>query len=151
MRTMAYEQRLIGKEIARDEFPVFVVGRGILEKIETRSLPQETFAKKNPPMRLPLSVSAFAVISFSGRYDMNRSLEDNLKEPKNLYFVVDPTDAGAEIVQHGRAKVIFSPQNQELVQTLRRYSPAMKLEQIRNLHGDPIVSVASFTESGISR
>jgi hypothetical protein len=151
MRTMAYEQRLIGKEIARDRLPVFIVGRDVLEKIETSSLAQETYAKKNAPMRIPVSVSAFAIISFSDRYDMNRTLEDNLKEPKNLYFVEDPTDVAAEIVQHGRAKVIFSPQNQELVQNLRRYSPAMKLEQIRNLLGEPIVSVVSLTERAIPR
>lgn len=151
MRTMAYEQRLIGKEIARDRLAVFIVGRDVLEKIETSSLAQETYAKKNAPMRLPVSVSAFAIISFSDRYDMNRTLEDNLKEPKNLYFVEDPTDVAAEIVQHGRAKVIFSPQNQELVQNLRRYSPAMKLEQIRNILGEPIVSVVSLTERAIPR
>ncbi len=144
MRTMAYEQRLIGREIARDKFPVVVVGRDVLEKIETSSRSDETHAKKNSPMRLPLSVSAFAVVSFSGRYDMTRSIQDNLSQPKKLYFVDDPANDIGEIVRQGRTKVVFSPRNQALIQILRQYSPAVTLEYIRNIHGDPIIAVATF-------
>jgi 4-amino-4-deoxy-L-arabinose transferase-like glycosyltransferase len=147
MRTMAYEQRLIGREIARDDLPVVVVGRDVLEKIEVGKQSEETYAKANPPMRLPLSISAFAVVSFSKRYELTKSIAENLTQPRNIYFSEERFSDLTALLRQGHVKAIFNSQNKELSENLRQYFPVATSEYIRNIHGEPIMSVATFPEN----
>lgn len=84
MRVMAYEARLIGLKIARDEQPVFLVGRGLFSSTANIFNREKKYASVNPLMILPPELRKLAVTSFSGRYDLRRTLSDNFEKPKHL-------------------------------------------------------------------
>ena len=143
MRTMAFEARLIGAELARDDLPVIILGRDTVEKIETEPRPGEPYGKANPAMGMPLPVGIFALVSFSGRYDPARSIKDNLTQPRGIAFIDTlPSDLGP-LLNRGRAKIIFNARNQASMSALRRYFPSASIAYLRNIHGDPIIGVAN--------
>ena len=87
MRVMAYEPRVIGQEIARQNSPVWLNASDVLNQKEVHAHPGERYPEANPAVVLPPALRKLAIIEFSGRYDMNRSLAENLAEPRDIHFV----------------------------------------------------------------
>jgi hypothetical protein len=87
MRVMAYEPRVIGQQIARQNSPVSLNASDVLTQKEVHAHPGERYPEDNPAVILPPMLRKLAIINFSGRYDMNRSLADNLAHPRDIYFV----------------------------------------------------------------
>ena len=87
MRVMAYEPRMIGQQIARQNSPVRLNASDVLTQKEVHAHPGERYPEANPAVILPPELRKLAIIEFSGRYDMNRSLADNLAHPRDIYFV----------------------------------------------------------------
>jgi hypothetical protein len=143
MRTMAYEARAIGLEIAKDNLPVYLIGQDVLDKIETVAQPEEKYAKFNAPMVLPPVLSGLAIISISGRYDLSQPLAYNLSQPRNIHFVGDPS-AEMKISLPGSAKLIFNSRNQELIESARRQLPGAVVDDIRNIYGEPMLTVVTY-------
>lgn len=143
MRTMAYEARLIGAAIARDDLPALILGRDTVEKIETEPRPGEPYGKTNPAMGIPLPVSIFTLVSFSGRYDTTRSVKDNLTQPRGITFLDTlPSDLGP-LLNQGRAKIVFNARNEASLSNLRQHFPSASIDYLRNIHGEPIIGVAN--------
>lgn len=148
MRTMAFEARLIGSAMARDDLPVIILGRDTIEKIETQGYGGEAHAKANPAVDMPLPVSIFALVTFSGRYDLARSVKDNLIQPRNIAFLDTlPSDIG-KLLDRGRGKIIFNARNQASLSNLRQHFPSASIDHLRNIHGQTIIGVATVTTSG---
>ncbi len=142
MRTMAFEARLIGAEMARDDMAVIILGRDTVEKIETEPRPGEVHAKANPAMGMPLPLSIFALVSFSGRYDTKRSVKDNLTQPRGIAFLDTlPSDLGA-LMNQQQATIIFNARNQASLSNLSQHFPSASINYLRNIHGDPILGIA---------
>ena len=87
MRVMAYEPRVIGQEIARQNSPVRLNASDVLTQKEVHAHAGERYPEPNPAVILPPELRKLAIINFSGRYDMNRSLADNLAKPRDIHFV----------------------------------------------------------------
>jgi hypothetical protein len=87
MRVMAYEPRVIGQEIARQNSPVWLSARDVLTQKELDPHPGERYPEANPAVVLSPDLRKLAIIEFSGRYDMNRSVAENLAEPRDIHFV----------------------------------------------------------------
>ncbi|HXV84637.1 MAG TPA: glycosyltransferase family 39 protein [Candidatus Binatia bacterium] len=144
MRTMAYEARAIGLEIARDDLPVYLVGQDILDKIETVARPEEKYARFNAPIMLPRLLSGLAIISFSGRYDLARPLAHNLSQPTNIHFVASPS-VEMKISLPNSAKLIFNSRNQEIIKSAHRQIPGAVIKEIRNIYGEPMLTVVTYS------
>jgi 4-amino-4-deoxy-L-arabinose transferase-like glycosyltransferase len=143
MRTMAYEARAIGLEIAKDNLPVYLIGQDVLDKIEIIARPEEKYARFNAPMVLPPLLSGLAIISFSGRYDLAQPLAYNLSRPSNIHFVASPS-AAMKLSLPNSAKLIFNSRNQEIIQSARRQIPAAAVEEIQNIYGEPMLTVFTY-------
>ncbi len=87
MRVMAYETRVIGQEIARQNSPVRLNASDVLTQKEVHAHPGERYPEANPAVILPPELRKLAIINFTGRSDMNPSLPDNLAKPRDIYFV----------------------------------------------------------------
>jgi 4-amino-4-deoxy-L-arabinose transferase-like glycosyltransferase len=144
MRTMAYEQRLISREIASDDANVLVVGEISQEKIEITSLPEERYPERNPPMRLPPPVGVIATIILSGRYDSDRTLQQNVDAPRGLSFMVAGAPLADALKHGGATKIIFDARDNGIVAQLRSLSSNFTLRHINNIHGNPIIAVATI-------
>jgi hypothetical protein len=138
MRVMAYEPRLIGREIARDDQPVWLIAQDVLSQAEVKPIPGEKYANSNPAVLIPPAVRKLAIIDFSGRYDLRKAVADNLAEPKDIYFV-EP----GKIPARGPAKIIFKSDNRELTQALNR--PGVSLRDIPDSLGRLLFTVASLS------
>jgi hypothetical protein len=155
MRVMAYEPRLIGQEIARDNEPVWLVAADLLTQTEVQPRDGEKYAEANPAVVLPPALRKLAIINFSGRYDMHQTLAANLTTPKDLFFV-----AAKDIPMHGPAKIIFKSSDQEVTQAIEmsganaspigrshQQTSGVSFRYIRNIFGDPLFTVASISAS----
>jgi 4-amino-4-deoxy-L-arabinose transferase-like glycosyltransferase len=143
MRVMAYELRLIGLEIARDNLPVILVGRDILDQIEVNPRPEEKHAYANRPLRLPPVIAKLAVINFSGRYDPSQPVSANFTRPRDIYFV-EAVSSGNNLPTNGPAKIIFKSRNPQLWDTIRGDYPDASVRYIRNINGEPLLTVATI-------
>jgi len=147
MRVMAYEPPLIGLEVARDNLPVWLVGEDVLSQMELNSRPTEKYANANPAVVLPSVLRKLAIINFSGRYDTRQRLAENLTHPKNMYFVeASALKIGPPLRP---AKVIFKSSNQEMMETVGRLGASLR--PVRNVLGEPLLTVAEFGNRPISR
>lgn len=146
MRVMAYEPRLIGLEIARDELPVFLVGGDLFSSTAHNFKSQEKYASANPPMIVPPEVRKLAVISFSGRYDLNRTLSYNFEKPRNIYFVESAALRRDTMPSAGSAKIIFRSGHRDLKETFRANYPDASLRDIHDIGGEPILTVATLAK-----
>jgi len=143
MRVMAYEPRLLGLEIARDDLPVFLIGRNIFDPLGTRGPIGEEYASANPPLLLPSAIRKLATITFSGRYDLTRTLAQNFQAPRRIYFV-EPQALASDVAQkHLPAKMIFRP-NQEIEAVLRTSDPQVRISKIQDIRGEPIFTIATM-------
>jgi hypothetical protein len=144
MRVMLYDLRLIGLEIAREEVPVILVGRDVLDQVEVTPRPGEKYGYANPPVSFPAAVRKLAVVNFSGRYDPARSVADNLNEPRDIYLV-DPVSLGDRNLPIRRgAKIIFKSGDQRIRETVSRVYPEASVKEIRNIYGEPHLAVATL-------
>lgn len=149
MRVMAYEPRLLGLEIARDDLPVFLVGGDIFNPPEARAPIGEAYAPANPPLLLPSAIRKLATITFSGRYDLMRTLTQNFQEPRRIYFV-DVQALASDVAQKPLpAKMIFRP-NQEIEAALRAADPRARISKIRDIRGEPIFTIATMENPPLS-
>jgi len=146
MRVMAYEPRLIGLEIAQDNWPVFLVGRDILDQTEIDPKPGEQYALANPPLMLPAEVRKLAVINFSGRYDLNQTLSYNFEKPKDIYFVEPAALKIDSVLALSPAKIIFKSGHRQLAESIRRNYPGASVRAIRNIRGESLLTVATLLE-----
>ncbi|MBI2230689.1 MAG: glycosyltransferase family 39 protein, partial [Deltaproteobacteria bacterium] len=146
MRVMAYEPRLIGLEIAQDNWPVFLVGRDILDQTEIDPKPGEQYALANPPLMLPPEVRKLAVINFSGRYDLNQTLSSNFEKPKDIYFVQPAALETDSVLALSPAKIIFKSGNRQLAESIRRNYPGASVRAIRNIRGESLLTVVTLLE-----
>ena len=137
MRVMNYELRQIGQEIARDDLPVFIVGKDAISQAELYAKPDEKYADANPAVVLPSVIRRLAIINFSGRYDMTKPVSENLAHPKDIYFAESLT---SEI--GGPAKVIFKTRSPEIDQMLSRHRASVR--ELCNVFGEPLRTVAVF-------
>ncbi len=144
MRVMAYDVRLIGLEIARDDLPVILMGRDILDPVRFEPAGDEKYAYANPPLLLPPLARALAIIVFSGRYNMGQTLEQNLARPKNLFFAEPRLLERGEWKPGRPTKMIFRSNNQEIFNRLRQYYPDATVKNISNLYGEALFSVATL-------
>jgi hypothetical protein len=150
MRVMLYDLRLIGLEIAREEVPVILAGRDVLDQVERTPRPVERYGYANPPVSFPEAVRKLAVVNFSGRYDPNRSVADNFNEPRDIYLV-DPVSLGDSHLPIRRgAKIIFKSHDQQLRETVRRVYPDASVREIRNIYGEPLWIVATLPAVSVS-
>ena len=144
MGVMAYEPRLIGLEIARDDLPVFLVGKDLFSSTAQNFKSQEKYASANPPLIVPPEIRKLAVISFSGRYDLNRTLSYNFEMPENIYFVESAALSGNNTPFAGSGKIIFRSAHRDLKETIRNNFPYASLRDIHNIDGAPILTVATL-------
>ena len=140
MRVMAYEPRLIGVDVARDNLPVWLVIPDVLTQTELHSKPAEEYANANPAVLLPAALWKLAIINFSGRYDIHQTLSENLAHPKDMYFV-EPSVLTAGLPQ-GPAKIIFKSGNPELTRTADRLAGSVR--PVPDILGEPLLTVAEF-------
>lgn len=140
MRVMAYEPRLIGIEVARDNLPVWLVSADVLTQTELHSKPSEEYANANPAVLLPPGLRKLAIINFSGRYDIHQTLSENLAHPKDMYFV-EPSVLTTGPPQ-APAKIIFKSGNPELTETLGRLAGSIR--RVPDILGEPLLTVAEF-------
>jgi hypothetical protein len=142
MRVMAYEPRLIGLEIARDNVPVWVVDPDVLIQTEVRPRPGEKYGNANPAVLLSPILRRLAIINFSGRYDAHKPVSENLAQPNDIYFV-EPTALATGSLQLPKpARIIFNSRNQEMTQTVTRLDASIKY--LPNILGEPLLMVAEF-------
>src|SRR4029077_13166772 len=87
MRVMAFEPRLLGLEIARDDGPVWLVSPDVLRQTEVQPRAGEKYPKTNPAVILAPALRKLAIINFSGRYDMRQTVAGNLESPRDIFFV----------------------------------------------------------------
>jgi 4-amino-4-deoxy-L-arabinose transferase-like glycosyltransferase len=146
MRVMAYELRLIGLEIARDDLPVILAGHDLIDQTEIDSKPGEKYRHANRPLKILSShpIRKLAIINFSGRYDLTQPVSYNFTYPRGIYFV-EPTSAGTNGMPiHGPAKIIFKNRDQSLWEIVRRDYPGASFRDIRNIRGEPLLTVATL-------
>ena len=144
MRIMAYEPRLIGLEIARDQLPVILVGREILDPSNVDPRPGEKYVNANPALILPPAARKLAVINFSGRYDTSQTVLSNFTNPKDIYFVERAMVATNNLTPRGRAKIIFRSSDRQLAELIQRNYADAAIKQIRNIYQEPLLSVATL-------
>src|SRR5205809_604176 len=147
MRVMAYEPRLIGLEVSRDNLPVWLVSPDVLTQAELHSKPAEEYANANPAVLLPPGLRKLAIINFSGRYDIHQTLSENLAHPKDMYFV-EPS-ALTTGPPHAPAKIIFNSGNPELTEIVDRLAGSVR--HVADILGEPLLTVAEFGSVPISR
>lgn len=144
MRVMLYDLRLVGLEIAREEVPVILAGRDVLDQVEVTPRPGEKYGYANPPVNFPEAVRKLAVINFSGRYDPARSVAENFNEPRDIYLV-DPVSLGdSNLPIRGGAKIIFKSRDQQVRETVSRVYPHASIREIRNIYDEPLFTVATL-------
>ena len=144
MRVMLYDLRLMGLEIAREEVPVILAGRDVLDQVEVNPRSEEKYGYANPPVTFPAAVRKLAVVNFSGRYDPTRSVADNFNKPRDIYLV-DPVSLGDRNLPIRRgAKIIFKSRDQQIRETVSRVYPDASLREIRNIYGEPHLTVATI-------
>jgi hypothetical protein len=136
MRVMAYEPRLVGLEIARDNLPVYLVGADLFRSV-ARPKAVEKYTGANPAMILPEEITKLAVISFSGRFDLRRTLSSNFEQPKHIHFVEAASLEAGTIQIPGQAKIIFRSANQNLRETIGKNYPDMSVREILGYLGRP--------------
>jgi hypothetical protein len=139
MRVMSYELRQIGGEIARDDSPVFLVGPDALSQDLLRPKPNEKYASQNPTFVLPPALQRLAVINFSGRYEMNRPVSENLAHPRNIFFV---NSLPSELP--GRPKIIFNGHNPTIDQVFAQRGASIR--KLRDIFGEPLRTVVTFAD-----
>jgi hypothetical protein len=144
MRVMAYNLRLVGLEIAQDGLPVILVGRDIFDPIDVDPKPGEKYAHANPPLLLPPAARRLAVINFSGRYDSSQTVTRNFTNPKEIYFVDRSVLETNDLAARGPAKIIFKSSDRQLGELIQSNYPGASLKQIRNIYGNPLLSVATL-------
>jgi 4-amino-4-deoxy-L-arabinose transferase-like glycosyltransferase len=144
MRVMAYELRIIGLEIARDDRPVYLVGRDILDPTELGPRPEEEYADANRAYILPAPLGRLAVIAFSERYDLNQTVSHNLMQPRRIYFVESAQLETDEDSIQVPAKIIFRSNDLQLRQVVRTDYPNAPLRDLRDLFGEPLLTVATI-------
>lgn len=144
MRVMAYNLRLVGLEIARDDLPVVLVGRDILDPIGADPRPGEKYVHANPPLLLPPVARRLAVINFSGRYDSSQTVSRNFANPKEIYFVERSVLERNDLAARAPAKIIFKSSDRQLGELFQSHYPGASVKQIRNIYGDPLLSVATL-------
>jgi predicted membrane-bound mannosyltransferase len=140
MRVMAYEPRLLGLEIARDNGPVWLVSPDVLTQSEIRARSGERYPKDNPAVIMPPGLRRLAIINFSGRYDMHQTVAGNLERPKDIFFV-----EARDIPAHGPAKIIFNSNDRQINEALAR--DGVSLRYVRNIFGEPLYTVAAVPAS----
>jgi hypothetical protein len=140
MRVMAYEPRLIGLEIARDDQPVWLVSPDVLTQTEVRAKPGEKYAEANPAVILTPALRKLAIIAFSGRYDTHQTIAANLATPRDMYFV----EAG-DLPGQAPAKIIFTAGDQKMNQAFAR--PGFSIRHVPNIFGEPLFTVVSLPAS----
>lgn len=138
MRVMAYELRQIGLEIARDDLPVFLVGKDVLSQTEVYPKPDEKYASANQAVIPGPVIRRLAVLSFSGRYDLTKAVSQNLAHPKDIYFV-ESASLETNTIQ-GAAKIIFKSRDRQIDQTVSRRGTSVR--HLRNIFGEPLLIVA---------
>ena len=138
MRVMGYEWRQIGQEIAQDDSTVFVVGTDALNPMELYARKNETYASANPAVVLPPVMRRLAIINFSGRYDMSKSLAENFTHPRNIYFI---DSLPAEMT--GRSKIIFKSDNLDIFRLLSKHRAAVR--ELQNIFGERLRTVATIS------
>jgi hypothetical protein len=138
MRVMGYEWRQIGQEIAQDNSTVFVVGTDALNQTELYAGKNETYASANPAVLVPPVIRRLAIINFSGRYDMSKSLAENFAHPRNIYFV---DSLPAEMT--GRSKIIFKSHNGDIDQLLSKHQASVR--ELQNIFGERLRTVATIS------
>jgi 4-amino-4-deoxy-L-arabinose transferase-like glycosyltransferase len=144
MRVMAYELRLLGLEIAQDNLPVILVGRDILDQIEIDPKPGEKYAYANRPLPLSPALQKLAVINFSGRYDRSQPVSYNFTHPRDIYFVEAGSLGTNHLPTSGPAKIIFKSRNRQFLDTIRGDYPDASVRDIHNIHGEPLLTVATI-------
>ena len=98
----------------------------------------ERYASANPAVVLPPVIRRLAIINFSGRYDMSRSLAENLAHPRNIYFV---DSLPAEM--NGRSKIIFKSHNPDIDQWLSKHQTSVR--KLQNIFGERLRTVATIS------
>jgi hypothetical protein len=168
MRVMAHETRLLGLEIARDKLPVVLAGRmvrdhknavtlverydlplllagpDILVQNEILPRPEEKYWRANPPLVLSHALAKLAVINFSGRFDLAKTVSRNFMQPQDMFFVELASLRTGPIPVPGPAKIIFRSQERELWEELRRTYPDAAVRVLYNIYGEPELTVLTL-------
>ena len=136
MRVMSYEPRLIGLEISRDLSPVWLVSPDVLRQTETRPRPGEQYAASNPAVLMPPALTRLAIIDFSGRYDLARTVAQNLEAPKDIHFIE------ASSMPKGPAEIIFKSDDDAVRQEIMKRGALLR--DIPDATGNPLLTVAAI-------
>jgi Dolichyl-phosphate-mannose-protein mannosyltransferase len=146
MRVMAYESRLVGLEIARDDAPVWLGVPDVLSQVELRAAPGEKYANANPAVVIEPAVRKLAIIDFSGRYDSQKPVSENYARPKMIYFVDSAKLESNDLPIRAPAKIIFRSSNERMNQAFRQRGASLRY--ISDINGQPLLTVASFAAPG---
>ncbi|HUD70497.1 MAG TPA: hypothetical protein VMQ62_00930, partial [Dongiaceae bacterium] len=129
-------------EIARDDLPIVLAGSHLLASIESAAFPGERHPSANPPIGLPGPIALMAILHLAERYDVDRTLEENLANPRRLTLVV-PAGAGG-VPARGPAKIIFRSEDRETEAWIRRDHPAAARRDILDARGEPRFAVMTL-------
>jgi hypothetical protein len=124
-----------------------LLGRDMLEQPTAQPIPLERFASANPPLILPAAMRFLAIVEFSGRFDQNRPLSDNLNRPDDINFIDNDLLAASNLPLSAPAKIIFRSQDTTLSDLVRTNYPSASHRQIYNILGEPLFSVATLAQS----
>jgi 4-amino-4-deoxy-L-arabinose transferase-like glycosyltransferase len=136
MRVMAYEPRLIGLEISRDSSPVWLINPDVLRQTQTRPRPGEEYPGSNPAVLMPPALTRLAIINFSGRYDLARTVSQNLENPKDIHFIEAPALPGSP------AKIIFKSDDNPVRQEVMKRGALLR--DIPDVNGNQLLTVATL-------
>ncbi|MGH7331533.1 MAG: ArnT family glycosyltransferase [Candidatus Rokuibacteriota bacterium] len=141
-RVMTYELRLIGHEIARARGPVYLVTPTVLRKAEANANPDERYAAANPTFHVSPFLSLLAIRYFSGRYDPDRTLPDNLKASRGIGVVDEASLDNPATTIRGPAEVIFSGRDGATLSRIRKRFPDAAVRYVHDILHRPILGIA---------
>ncbi len=148
MRVMGFEHRVVGQAIHSVDVPVYLVVPGILSKLPDHPMPGERYFEVNrnfPYQVFGQTISALAILYFSGRYQPQLSVSENFRaarifpisRPEELKFMSRP------------AAVIFHSSETAMLEALRSLGATepVRIEYPEAIRGHPVLGVARIGSS----
>ena len=143
MRVMGFEHRMVGQAIHSLDVPVYLVVPGILSKPPDHPLPGERHFEVNrnfPYQVFGQTISALAILYFSGRYQPQLSVTENFRAAR-----IFPISRPEELKTVSRpAAVLFHPSETAMLEALRSLAATepVRIEYPESIRGRPVLGVA---------
>ena len=169
-RVMDYEVRLVAREFAGTDRPVYVVGTDLFDRAEPAHYPDERHAESNPTFKISPSLAMAAVFSQSPRFALSEPYDAapaktapphsiRLVEPMNWFTLSEPYRA--QLAKMARqhwvpleridslplpepAVFIFNIRNKRVLARLRKRDPDCAIRILYDPAGRPLIGVAEI-------